>query len=748
MGMTVIIYISLYVTFIRMATCVLCPHVSQWELRARGYCNGSHPWYSCLYDENRMTFKEFCKTSPDFQRPGYKFVIRGDFDGKPCDDEHYQPIKFWTNGSSACIFKKSDCNGEGQTKSYHGNVTSNNYECINRINWDGNFRCPLIDYQSMTSQAITRSTACPLTAGTQGHLQEIKDQTMRVLDDIQNVKGNLQEIKDQTKRVHDDIQNVKESGKVKRCIRDNVKDIVTTIKCEPIVDHLLKNRILTDQDKEQILLCLGPQNKNKKLLEIVWKSGEEACIAFLAELNSNSSYRHLVNKMKNTKGGINDFVEELNIEFDGLSNVKIPKEISGSKNKLHEDNCVFLVGGPGTGKSAIMRHIALYLCNEFGFDVVPVESAQSNITEYYNSSRKQVFVVDDMCGKENINIQFVEIWRIKIKQILKLIEKDIHSIRDSETVRIEKESTKGVANITNVNSSNKRSSFIQLDSRMYSYTQRSTVPIIESIWLRHSEIVRQVIKMNCNVNEIDRFKRSALLVASFLGYIAIVKLLIENGAEMCVCDNQGRTPIFAAYADVNQCDENGKSPLYVSCVKGNLDIVKKLLENKAHIENFDRDGRSPFYIASRGGFVAIMEQLLLRDANPLHCNKWDGSVLNITCREGHVDAVKLLLLYNADVSKADSIGNTPIYIAAEEGYVSIVDILLEKNADINISNKELKTPLHAACTRGQKSVVELLLRKSSKRNSKDTNGNTPYDKAKQGGYSDIVAIFEHMQEGE
>lgn len=56
---------------------------------------------------------------------GYKFVIRGDIDGKPCDDEHYQPIKFWTNGSSSCIFKKSDCNGEGQTVLYHGNVTSN-----------------------------------------------------------------------------------------------------------------------------------------------------------------------------------------------------------------------------------------------------------------------------------------------------------------------------------------------------------------------------------------------------------------------------------------------------------------------------------------------------------------------------------------------------------------------------------------------------------------------------------------------
>lgn len=56
---------------------------------------------------------------------GYKFIIRGNLDGKQCDDTYYQPIKFWTNGSSNCIFKKSTCNEEGQVTFNNGNGTSN-----------------------------------------------------------------------------------------------------------------------------------------------------------------------------------------------------------------------------------------------------------------------------------------------------------------------------------------------------------------------------------------------------------------------------------------------------------------------------------------------------------------------------------------------------------------------------------------------------------------------------------------------
>lgn len=59
---------------------------------------------------------------------------------------------------------------------------------------------------------------------------------------------------------------------------------------------------MTNQAREQILLCLGPQKKNEKLIEIVWQIGVEACKEFLSELKSDPSYQHLVEQIMDTKG--------------------------------------------------------------------------------------------------------------------------------------------------------------------------------------------------------------------------------------------------------------------------------------------------------------------------------------------------------------------------------------------------------------------------------------------------------------
>lgn len=56
---------------------------------------------------------------------GYKFIIRGNIDGKPCGEHKYQPLKFWTNSSSDCVFVKTNCTGEGQIIFSKGNSTSN-----------------------------------------------------------------------------------------------------------------------------------------------------------------------------------------------------------------------------------------------------------------------------------------------------------------------------------------------------------------------------------------------------------------------------------------------------------------------------------------------------------------------------------------------------------------------------------------------------------------------------------------------
>lgn len=55
---------------------------------------------------------------------GLKTVVRGGFDGVPCDETHYQPFKYSSSNGNICVFLKSTCNDKGQIESTDGLTTS------------------------------------------------------------------------------------------------------------------------------------------------------------------------------------------------------------------------------------------------------------------------------------------------------------------------------------------------------------------------------------------------------------------------------------------------------------------------------------------------------------------------------------------------------------------------------------------------------------------------------------------------
>ena len=63
---------------------------------------------------------------------------------------------------------------------------------------------------------------------------------------------------------------------------------------------------------------------------------------------------------------------------------------------VQSNNYITIIGGPGSGKTATARHIALQLEKQ-GWEVVPVCKLE-DIIEYGDRDRKQVFVLDDIFG--------------------------------------------------------------------------------------------------------------------------------------------------------------------------------------------------------------------------------------------------------------------------------------------------------------------------------------------------------------
>ncbi|XP_063408943.1 uncharacterized protein LOC134692421 [Mytilus trossulus] len=89
--------------------------------------------------------------------------------------------------------------------------------------------------------------------------------------------------------------------------------------------------------------------------------------------------------------------------------------------RVVENSCVVLTGGPGVGKTVIARHIALVL-EGMGYRIIPV-SKPKDIRKFYQQGKKSIFIVDDMCGKYTANQREMENWQ-QFSMVIKTILDD------------------------------------------------------------------------------------------------------------------------------------------------------------------------------------------------------------------------------------------------------------------------------------------------------------------------------------
>jgi tankyrase len=139
----------------------------------------------------------------------------------------------------------------------------------------------------------------------------------------------------------------------------------------------------------------------------------------------------------------------------------------------------------------------------------------------------------------------------------------------------------------------------------------------------------------------------------------------------------------------------GKITLWDAAADGNLELVKKRLENSwTKINAQDAQGRT-----------AISEAA-----------KW-----------GHLEVVKFLHSQGADLSIRDNGGCLPIHYAAFNGHDNVVDYILSQGKQfLNVQDGEGNTPLHRAAGRGHVSTVKLLLSHGANPKIKNHQGSDVY----------------------
>ncbi|MGB4069784.1 MAG: ankyrin repeat domain-containing protein [Nitrospira sp.] len=154
--------------------------------------------------------------------------------------------------------------------------------------------------------------------------------------------------------------------------------------------------------------------------------------------------------------------------------------------------------------------------------------------------------------------------------------------------------------------------------------------------------------------------------------------------------------------------EKNASDLRKFAAKGELDVVKLLLEKGAAVNQTDQNGWSPLLLAAKNGHREVVELLVAKGAAAVQTDPKGSSPLVLAAMHGHREVVELLVAKGAAVNQTSWKGRSPLYFAAEMGHRDVVEALLAKGAAVNQTDQFGWSPLVVAAKNGHRDVVEIL----------------------------------------
>lgn len=263
------------------------------------------------------------------------------------------------------------------------------------------------------------------------------------------------------------------------------------------------------------------------------------------------------------------------------------------------------------------------------------------------------------------------------------------------------------------------------------------------------EIMKSLLKDGASLTALDSRGNSPVTFAANSGQTdtEVYDIFIENGVKLAEAKNQDEANVLLLVApfladekemdyftskgiDLNSTDKDGNGIFNYATRKGNVNLLKQLVEKGVDYKTINKEGGNAFMFAAQGtrGFsnsLPVYEYLKNLGLEPNIITKFGSTPLHRIAYSNTDPAIfNLFLEAGTSIDQKDEDGNTPFLNAASRNDLEIVKLLLKNVKNINAANKKGQTALMLAYGNNSPEVVDFLLKKDSDISLKDASGNT------------------------
>ena len=173
-----------------------------------------------------------------------------------------------------------------------------------------------------------------------------------------------------------------------------------------------------------------------------------------------------------------------------------------------------------------------------------------------------------------------------------------------------------------------------------------------------------------------------LIIAARDGKLDVVKFLLRYEANI-----EGRGTIKIDGQVIENC-----TALWFAAAKGHFDVVRLLIEQNAEVDRRTSSNSTPLRAAVFDGHLDIVRCLVENGADVNARNNFNSTPLMLTCHNGHLDVASYLVKHGANINLQDNAGHSCLHYASKRGDVQLVCELLALGAK-QTQNLNRLTPL-------------------------------------------------------